>query len=119
MSDWLRKWTPDEQRAVDQLAGLVRAADTRIEEAVKWKRLTFTVDGDWHHWLCGVDVTRRGVRLVLHKGSLLNDPANLLRGSGRYVRDVLYEDAIGHPEAVTALIEDGIAHQRVMLPAND
>lgn len=82
VGDWLRQWTPDQRRQVEQLAELVRdAGSTQMEQAIKWKRLTFTLHQDWHHWLCGVAVTREGVQLVFHKGSLLADPARLLRGS--------------------------------------
>lgn len=102
-----------------QLADLVRsAASAPVDQAVKWKRLTFTVDQDWHHWLCGIAVTSAGVRLVFHKGSLLDDPADLLQASGRYVRELHPEDAMRDPEAAKALVEEAVAHQRDMLPTD-
>jgi len=120
VDDWLRQWTPDEQRQVEQLANLVRSAGSApTAQAIKWKRLTFTVEQDWHHWLCGVAVTHAGVRLVFHKGSLLDDPAGLLRGSGRYVCELHHQDAVRHPEAVKALVEEAIAHQRDLLPTGE
>ena len=97
------------------LAEHVHAAHDRIEEAVKWGRLTFTIDGNWHHWLCAIAVTRGSVNLVFHKGSLLDDPAGLLRGDGRYLRHVTYDDAVAHPEAVAGLLRQAIHHQTDML----
>jgi hypothetical protein len=112
---WLRKWSPDQQEQVDWLAGRVHAAAAGVDEAVKWGRLTFTVDGDWHHWLCQIAVAARGVSLVLHKGSLLDDPAGLLEGEGRYLRQVPHDRAAKDPEAVTELVRQAIARQSDML----
>jgi hypothetical protein len=109
--DWLRRWTPDQQEQAVWLAGRVHAAGDGVAEAVKWGRHTFTVNGDWHHWLCAIAVTRREVRLVFHKGALLDDPAGLLQGEGRYVREIPHDRAAADPEAVTALVRPAIAHQ--------
>jgi hypothetical protein len=112
---WLRKWGPDQREQVDWLAGRVHAAEAGVEEAVKWGRLTFTVGGNWHHWLCAVAVAARRVGLVFHKGSLLDDPAGLLEGEGRYLRQVPYERAATDPEAVTGLVRQAVARQTEML----
>ena len=90
--------------------------DPRIDEAIKWRRLTFTVEDDWHQWLCAIAVTRRGVRLMRHKGALLEDPHARLRGEGRYLRQLPFEEAAAHPEDVPGLIRQAIAHQRDLLP---
>jgi hypothetical protein len=106
----------DEHRAeVDALVTLVHTADSGLDEAVKWSRLTFTAGGDWHHWLCAVAVTARGVNLMFHKGALLDDPARLLRGEGRYLRQIPHALAVEHPDRVTALVRDAIAKQTDML----
>ena len=34
----------------------------------KWGQLTFTLDGDWHHWICALSPTKKAVKLVIHKG---------------------------------------------------
>jgi hypothetical protein len=112
---WLGRWGPGQRERVDWLAGRVHAAAAGAQEAVKWSRLTFTVDGNWHHWLCAVAVAARGVSLVFHKGSLLDDPAGLLEGEGRYLRQVPYERAAKDPEAVTALVRQAVARQTDML----
>ena len=95
------------------LTELVRAiAD--LDEAVKWNRLTFTAGGDWHHWVCAVAATRKGVNLVFHKGSLLADPAGLLVGDGKYTRQIPAARAIGAPDDVAGLVRDALAHQTDM-----
>jgi hypothetical protein len=105
----------ERQGQIDDLAGLVRAAVPEVDEAVKWRRLTFTVDGDWHHWLCAVAASTKGVALMFHKGALLDDPANLLRGEGRYLRQVPYATAMAHQEEIAALLRQAIEHRTDML----
>ncbi len=107
VQDWLRRWRPHQREQAEWLAGRVHAAGDGVAEAVKWGRLTFTVKGNWHHWLCAIAVTKRGAHLVFHKGSLLDDPAGMLQCEGRYVR----ERAVGDPEAFTALVRQALAHQ--------
>jgi hypothetical protein len=112
---WISGWDAAEQAAVRWFADKVHEADPRISEAIKWRRLTFTVQGNWHHWLCAVGVTRRGVSLMLHKGALLHDPEALLVGEGRYLRQLPFEVAAGNPDAVVALVREAVAHQTDML----
>jgi hypothetical protein len=112
--DWLRRWGPDQQEQVAWLASRVHTAGDGVAEAIKWRRLTFTVDGNWHHWLCAIAVSRPGVRLVFHKGSLLDDPAGLLQSEDRYVRQIPHDRAAADPEAVTALVRQAIVHQTDM-----
>ena len=112
---WLDDLAPDQREQVESLAGLVRDVGTTLSEAIKWRRLTFTVSDDWHHWLCQIAVTRKGTGLVFHKGVLLDDPANLLEGQGRYLRHVPYERAVDRPEGVTGLIMEALEHRTDML----
>jgi hypothetical protein len=108
--DWLAKLPAERQEQAERLAKLVHAAHPGVQEALKWRRLTFTVDGNWHHWLCAVAASK-AVILAFHKGALLDDPAGLLEGDGRYTRQVPYERAAERPEAVIALVRDAVGHQ--------
>jgi hypothetical protein len=56
------------------------------------------------------------VNLVFHKGSLLDDPAGVLQGEGRYLRQLPHDQAAADPEAVTALVRQAIVHQTDMRP---
>jgi hypothetical protein len=115
VEDWLRRWSPDQREQAEWLAGRVHMAADGIAEAVKWGQFAFTVGGDWHHWLCAIAVTKRGVNLAFHKGALLDDPAGVLHGAGRYVRQLPYDRAVADPDAATALVRQAIAHQTDML----
>ncbi|HZO27313.1 MAG TPA: DUF1801 domain-containing protein [Chloroflexota bacterium] len=115
VDEWLQKLGSDQQEQAEQLAALVHAADSEIAEAVKWRRLTFTVHDNWHHWLCAVAVSRGGAKLVFHKGALLRDPDGLLQGESRYLREIPYDAAAAHSKAATALVREAIVHQTDML----
>jgi hypothetical protein len=106
------EWTDQHPDAVP-LAELVRGIAT-FDEDVKWNRLTFTVGGDWHHWVCAVAATKKAVNLVFHKGSLLADPAGLLTGDGKYIRQIPAPRAIAAPQDVAGLVRDALAHQTDM-----
>jgi hypothetical protein len=64
----------------------------------KWGRLTFTREGDWHHWICAIASTKNAVKLVVHKGALLGDPRGVMEGEGRYSRSI----AVRSPEQIDA-----------------
>jgi hypothetical protein len=113
--EWLAKLPAERQEQAEWLSERVHAAHDGIDEALKWRRLTFTVDGNWHHWLCAVAASKQAVSLTFHKGALLNDPAGLLEGDARYTRQVPYERAAENPGAVTALVRDAVEHQEDML----
>lgn len=115
VQDWLEGLDEGSRNQIEELARIVRGVDSRLEQAVKWARLTFTVGGNWHHWLCGIAATKKGVKLVFHKGSLLDDPERLLIGSGRYLREIPAEEATRRPDAVDLLLHSAIAHQTEML----
>jgi hypothetical protein len=114
VTEWISQHRPERQEQVRRLAELVYAADDRIDVAIKWHRLTFTVEGNWHHWLCGIQVTKAGVSLLLHKGALLDDPADLLQGDGRYLRKIPFDEAAAEPDAVTAIVRSAISNQTQM-----
>jgi hypothetical protein len=116
VAEWLSALQPSVRQDVEVLAGIVTSADARMEQAIKWGRLTFTIDGNWHHWLCGIVATKSAARLVLHKGVLLDDPQALLRGSGRYVREIGFERARENSEAVREIVRSAVDHQTDMLP---
>jgi hypothetical protein len=112
---WLGALPEGPRQEAEGLATQVRAAAPALGEAVKWGRLTFTAQGDWHHWVCAVAATKSDARLVFHKGALLDDPAGLLVGDGRYVRQMPYSRAAGDPDAVAALVRSAIARQKDLL----
>jgi hypothetical protein len=81
----------------------------------KWGQLTFTREGDWHHWICAISATRRAVKLTIHKGALLADPRGVMEGEGRYSRAIPFRS----PEQIDAdvvapILRQAAARQRDM-----
>jgi hypothetical protein len=112
---WFDRLDAARASRAEALATAVAAVDPRLQQAVKWGRLTFTIDDNWHHWLCAIAAPVKGAKLIFHKGALLDDPHDLLTGSARYTREIPADDVLSHPVAVKALIASAIAHQTDML----
>lgn len=110
-TEWLDQWAEEPRAQAAELADLVESTVDGATAAVKWKRLTYTVDDDYHHWLCAVAVSRRGVDLVFHKGSLLPDPESLLQGEGRYLRQLPHADVMAHRDATRTLLREALARR--------
>jgi hypothetical protein len=89
------------------------------EGKLKWGRLTFTRDGDWHHWICAISPTKKAVKLVLHKGALLDDPRGAMEGTGRYTRSIPFRspDQID-PGLVAPILRQAADRQTEMLPGD-
>jgi hypothetical protein len=85
---------PTVERLIDVIVDVL----PHVEHGLKWGRLTFTQNEDWHHWLCAVAPTGKGAKLLIHKGALLADPHRVLEGEGRYLRAI----AFAAPEHVDA-----------------
>ncbi len=76
---------------VRRLAAIVDGSPGRMDAAIKWQRLTYAREGDFHHWICGIAVARRAVSLVFHFGGLLDDPdGRFIVGSSRFGRKLEY-----------------------------
>ena len=88
------------------------------QQARKWGRLTFTRDGDWHHWICAISPTKNAVKLVIHKGAMLDDPQGAMEGNGRYLRAIRFEkpDELD-PDVVVPILREAAARQTEMLPS--
>lgn len=112
---WLDKWSIEQREQVERLLSRVGDVAPEATADVKWGRPTVSLGGDWHHWMCAVAVSKREVALVFHKGALLDDPAGLLQGTGRYIRRVPYETVVAHADAVDALVHEAVAHRTDML----
>jgi hypothetical protein len=91
---------------------VIAAIPADLTTAVKWRQLTFAVDGDYDHWICAVSATKNSAALILHYGSLLDrdvfDPSD-----AKYTRRITYRS----PDEVEAtLIEAVVAAALDALP---
>jgi hypothetical protein len=107
------KLVPTAERLVETILGALPGA----QHERKWGQLTFTRDGDWHHWICAVSPTKEAVKLVVHKGAMLADPQGVMQGKGRYVRAIPFHgpDEID-PDIVEPILREAAERQTEMLP---
>jgi hypothetical protein len=100
---------------VERLVDLVLDVLPDAQHEPKWGRLTFTREGDWHHWICAISATKRTVKLMIHKGALLADPHRVMEGEGRYSRTIPFRS----PEQIDAdivapILREAAVRQRDM-----
>ena len=112
---WLTQLDPLARTEVTEAAILILGVDSRLKQAIKWGRLTFAFEGNWHHWLCSFAVTKQTRNLVFHKGVFLEDPEGMLTGGGRYIRQLPLSTAAERPASVK-LVRSAIDHETDTLP---
>jgi hypothetical protein len=106
-------WRPTVARLIEAILG--ELPDAQHER--KWGQLTFTRDGDWHHWICAVSPTKKAVKLVIHKGALLADPHGAMEGKGRYTRAIPFQAPDEIDAAILGpILREAAARQTEMLP---
>jgi hypothetical protein len=103
-----QEWRSIAERLVQMILG--ELPDVQYER--KWGQLTFTRNGDWHHWICAVSPTEKAVKLVIHKGALLADPHGAMAGNGRYVRAIPFRapDEVD-PDVVAPILREAAERQ--------
>lgn len=109
LRDFLDGADPQLARVATRLHQSVSQA-ARLTWAVKWGQLTGAVDGDYHHWICGVAVTKKHVAFRLHFGALLNDPDSLLQGEGQFLRSLVFtsRDEVDR-SVIGAFVKDAVS----------
>jgi len=86
IENFLQSGDNETQTIMRQLRTLIFETDPKLDEAIKWGRLTFTRHCNWREWICALETCEQGVRLLFHQGVSLNDPLGLLQGSDRFIR---------------------------------
>jgi len=115
VADYRSALPPDQLATFDQLAALARAVTPSLQAAIKWRVPTFTVNGNWHHWLFRLASTKNGLSLTFHKGWLLADPQRVLQGAGPHLRQILFTGPEQlRPDVIAALMREAIRHQLEM-----
>ena len=97
---------------MERLIDLVFEVLPDAQHESKWGQLTFTLDGEWHHWICALSPTKKAVKLVIHKGALLADPHGVMEGTARYLRAIPFRspDEID-PDVVTPILREAAARR--------
>jgi hypothetical protein len=77
---------------VDQLSTVIIGIDKQITQDIKWKKLTFGMNDDFHHWLCQINYTKKAVVLYFHFGGLLEDKYKVfITGQSKFLRKIEFQ----------------------------
>ncbi|WP_026424903.1 DUF1801 domain-containing protein [Actinokineospora inagensis] len=81
-----------------------------FDVAVKYGMLMYAVDGDWKHWVAGVNAKAKGTCLRFLWGVLLDDPLGVLRkGTATLMTWDFPLDAEIDPAQVALYVRDAVA----------
>ncbi len=90
LQEYLKTIRPEVVPLVEAIDAVL-SGEVGLEPAIKWKQPTYAFQGDYHHWICAVAVTKKGVSLRFHFGSLLQDKDGVLRaGTSKFMRSIEY-----------------------------
>jgi hypothetical protein len=63
-----------------------------LDYAIKWKRLTFGINQDFHHWLFAIQPTKNSIGIVFHFGGLLEDKNQVfIKGESIFLRKLEFK----------------------------
>jgi hypothetical protein len=89
---------PDAGPIVVEIDAAVRSV-APLDSAIKWRQLLYGLNGDFHHWICAIAVSKHRVTLNFHFGGLLADPEGVFRaGTSKFMRMLDFDT----PESVDA-----------------
>lgn len=89
------------QQIAIRIMEIINLSHPDIEAEMRWGKPTFGLNGDFHHWICSVQVLKNKVSLTFHFGGLLCDEKNrLIAGTSRFLRKIEYKslDSIDEDE---------------------
>lgn len=82
---WFDEAPANQRTALDALRKLILAASPGAVEQIKWSRPVYSNAGGM---FCYLHRTKNHVTLGFHRGASLDDPKNLLEGTGKDMRHV-------------------------------
>ncbi len=95
---------------VRDLDAAIRTAHPGFDVAIKYKLLTYALDGDWRTWVCALDARKNLVSLRFLYGVLLEDPLRVLRPGTSVLEtwDIPLGSAVD-AAAVTAYVREAVS----------
>lgn len=83
---------PEEFQAIaKRLTEIVLSSHEDMTLEIKWGKPTFGLNGDFHHWICAVQILKNKVSLIFHYGGLLDDEKEkFITGTSKFLRKLEY-----------------------------
>jgi len=89
------------QKIACRLMEIILASHPDMEADIRWGKPTFGLNGDFHHWICAIQILKNKVSLIFHFGGLLYDEKRrLIAGTSKFLRKIEYDrlDSIDEKE---------------------
>jgi hypothetical protein len=103
LENWFAAVPPAQQAILAKLRTLVKSSAPGVVEEFKWSRPCYSTKNGLFAYL---QSSKNHVTLGFQKGALLEDPAGLLEGSGKELRNTKFRAVADIDErAVRALLE--------------
>jgi len=88
---YISKIDPNFKEIVEKLTKVIESTNKEINCEIKWGRLTYGLLGDYHHWICGIDQTKKSINLIFHFGGILDDKnKKFIAGNSFFLRKLEY-----------------------------
>ena len=92
INKYLEQKPKDMQQIVRRIMEIILKNHQGMATEMRWGKPTFAINNDFHHWICAIQVLKKGVALIFHFGGLLNDEENrLIAGTSRFLRKLEYD----------------------------
>lgn len=76
-----------------RLVEIIQSSNPDMNAEMKWGKPTFGLNGDFHHWICAVQILKNKVSLIFHFGGLLNDEKKrFIAGTSKFLRKLEYDN---------------------------
>lgn len=100
LDEFLAGVRPDAAPTVIAIDAAVLAA-APLASTIRWRQLLYGLEGDFHHWICAIAVSKNRVTLNFHFGALLPDPDGAFRvGTSKFMRMLDFDT----PDSVDAAL---------------
>ncbi len=77
------------KETLNKLSSTILGYNKDITQEIKWKKLTFGLKDDFHHWLCQIGFTKKATCLYFHFGGLLEDKDKIfIKGESKLLRKI-------------------------------
>lgn len=105
VDEYLEKYNPQMSEIALKLRNLILEMFPDMNEAIKWKNLVYKKKG----YVCAILIHKAHINLEFWRGTELQDPENLLEGTGKKLRHVkIKSESDIDAEYIKKLIEESI-----------
>lgn len=81
------------QDIAKRIMEIVLSGHEDMDLEMKWGKPTFGLSGDFHHWICAIQILKNKVSLIFHFGGLLIDEKErFISGTSKFLRKLEYEN---------------------------